>query len=221
MRDAPNRAAVTEIVRDRLGAPLRVVSGSEEAAYAYAGARLAVPAGLAVAVLDVGGASTEIAVGTDGDPAAVSLDLGAVRCTAGGLAADPPDAAAVAALGEHVAARVRDAVGGMPRFERLVGVAGTLTTLAAIDIGRYDPARVHGHTVNTRRIRTLLDRLRALPLARRRAVAGLDPARAPVIVAGAAITLAAAEALGADRIIVSERDLLDGVALEVLGAVDS
>ena len=96
-----------------------------------------------------------------------------------------------------------------------VGVAGTITTLAALDLGleRYDRERVHGHVLTRDGARAQLERLAALPLEERRQVPALDPERAPVIVAGAAILVAILDAYGLDGIRASERDILDGAAL--------
>jgi exopolyphosphatase/guanosine-5'-triphosphate,3'-diphosphate pyrophosphatase len=100
--------------------------------------------------------------------------------------------------------------------ETAVGVAGTVTTLAALDLGleEYDPERVHGHRVPARSVERQLDRLAALPLAERRLVAGLEPERAHVIVAGAVIVREVLRRYGLDAIEASERDILDGAALE-------
>ena len=97
-----------------------------------------------------------------------------------------------------------------------MGVAGTVTSLAALDLGlaEYDSDRVHGHRLSEAAVQAQLERLAALPLAERREVPGLEPERAPVIVAGAAILLEAMRYLGLREIEVSERDLLDGAALE-------
>ena len=92
-------------------------------------------------------------------------------------------------------------------------MAGTITSLAAIELGGYDRDRVHRHTLTRRTVEQLLARLAAMPVARRRALPGLEPARAGVIVAGAAIAAAVLEVSGRDAMVVSERDLLDGVAL--------
>ena len=100
--------------------------------------------------------------------------------------------------------------------DRGIGVAGTVTSLAALDLGlvEYDADRVHGHQLSREGVERQLDRLAALPLAERREVPGLEPERAPVIVAGAAILLEVMRHLGLTEIEVSERDLLDGAALE-------
>jgi exopolyphosphatase/guanosine-5'-triphosphate,3'-diphosphate pyrophosphatase len=217
VRDAPNADRVGEIVSRRLGAPLRALSGHEEAALAFAGARLAVDGDAPAMVIDVGGGSTELVRGGVGGPeGAVSLQLGAVRHTERYLSGDPPTAGQLAALRAEARAMAvpgLEAIGGPAEA---VGVAGTITTLAAIDLGRYHPELVHRHRLSRGRIEDLGARLAAMTVAERRSVPGLDPARAGVIVAGAVIVAAVLEAAALDGLMVSERDLLDGVALEAL-----
>jgi exopolyphosphatase/guanosine-5'-triphosphate,3'-diphosphate pyrophosphatase len=213
VRDAPNRAAVAGVIGRRLGLPLTVVAGTVEARLSYAGARLAVEDAREAIVLDVGGGSTELVRGHAAGPtAAVSLQLGAVRTTERYLAADPPHPGELARLREDVDAALAEAVAGIGGPAPLVGVAGTVSTLAAVDLGIYDPRRVHGHVLSRARVEEMLSWMSGLPVVERALIPGLEPARAPVIVAGAAIVAAAMDGAGADRIMVSERDLLDGVA---------
>lgn len=216
VRDAPNRAEVARIVRERLHADLVVVSGEREAGLAYRGARLAHPRG-PVGVLDVGGASTEIAIGeTDTPSAAISVNVGGVRCNVGPVSEDPPAPGSVDSLRARIAELITAESARLPSCETVIGVAGTLTTLAAIDIGRYDADLVHGHVLTSDRLDEILGRLTTLTIEERRAIPGLEPDRAPVIVAGAAIVLGVLDAIGVAEVVVSERDLLDGVALGVL-----
>ncbi len=217
VRDAPNADRVGEVVRRRLGAPLRVLTGQEEAALAFAGARLAADGDGPVMLMDVGGGSTELVRGGAGGPeAAVSLQLGTVRHTERYLSGDPPTPEQIAALraeAHAMAAPALEAIGGPAGA---IGAAGTITTLAAIDLGRFDRDLIHRHRLSRSRIEEIGERLGALTLAERRSVPGLDPARAGVIVAGAVIVAAILDAAGLDGLMVSERNLLDGVALEAL-----
>lgn len=217
-RDAPNRHEVADIVQGRLGAPVRVLSGEEEAGYAFAGARLAVSAATAVTVVDIGGGSTEIVHGSGTVPDdAHSLKVGSVRCTESHLVRDPATSAEMAALAAHVAAAVSPAARAIPPGGAVVGVAGTITTIAAVLLGGYDPTTVHGFRLTRDDIEATTRRLASLPVAERRAVPGLHPDRAGVIVAGCVIAAATMDELGADEMLVSERDILDGVARSVLG----
>lgn len=214
VRDAPNNAEVAAAVEAALDTELFVISGEFEADLAYRGARLASAEGQA-GVIDIGGGSTEVVTG-DGmhRGGAVSLQRGAVRCTEAHLRADPPQLVELVRLRAGLATAMSTAVEmvGGPQ-DHVIGVAGTFTTIAAIDIGRYDPALVHGHRVSRADLRGIADRLAAVALEERRQIPGLHPGRAPYIVAGAEIALAALDALGADAVQVSERDILDGVAL--------
>ena len=126
---------------------------------------------------------------------------------------DPADRGEIAAVRAEAAAAVDDALATFGAFDGLVGVAGTITTLVAIELGGYDRDRVHHHVLTRATVERLIDELAALPLERRREVPGLEPERARVIVAGAVIAAAVLDSTGRDRMVVSERDLLDGVAL--------
>lgn len=215
VRDAPNRAAVAAVVRQRLGAALAVLSGDDEARCSFAGARLAEPEGGEMMLVDVGGASTELVRGDAGGPrAAVSLQLGAVRQTDLHVRSDPPGSGECAAVREEARELVAEGLRRIGGAAPAVGVAGTVTTLAAIELGGYDRDRVHGHVLRRRGVDALAARLCAMTTAERRGLAGLDPARAEVIPAGAVIASAVLGAAGLEEMRVSERDLLDGLALE-------
>jgi exopolyphosphatase / guanosine-5'-triphosphate,3'-diphosphate pyrophosphatase len=198
VRDAENGEAFLGEIEWSYGFATRLLSGDEEARMTLRGVA-PVPGTL---VLDIGGGSTELVL----DDFHVSLPLGSVRFTE----RHGEDLAALAAA-TRALLEVRVPV----RPERAVGVAGTVTTLAALDLGleRYDRERVHAHLLTLDGARRQLARLAALPLDERREVPALEPERAPVIVAGAAILVATLVFLGLDAIEVSERDILDGAAL--------
>ena len=202
VRDAENGEAFLGEVEWSYGFATRLVGGDEEAELTRRGVQPS-PGTL---VLDIGGGSTELIV----DDFHVSLDLGSVRYTERFLHTDPPNADELAAC----AAAVRPL---LPPVEAhaAIGVAGTVTSLAALDLGleRYDRALVHGHRLSLAGARAQLERLAALPLAERREVPALEPERAPVIVAGAVILTETLAHFGLDSIDVSERDILDGIAL--------
>lgn len=214
VRDAPNRGEIVAVVRERLGARLAVVGGEEEAALAFAGARLVLGDDGPCRVLDIGGGSTEVVQGDAAGPRhAVSLALGVNR-QGDLITGDPPPPPDVDAV-RHVARElVADATAAFPPGDSLVGVAGTVTTIAAILNGRYDAAEVHGMEITRAQAEAVLARLAALDDAARRAVPGLHPDRANVIVAGLAILCGTLDALGEEILVVSERDILDGIAME-------
>ena len=220
VRDAENGEAFLGEVEWSYGWETRLLSGEEEAELTFRGVtagRASVESG--TAVLDVGGGSTEIVVGgLAGIVFSASLDLGCVRGTESFLQGDPPTAAEL----ESLAAGARTAlVAGIPfdvarSVRTLVGVAGTITTTAALDLGlgAYDPERVHGHVLTAGAVEHVLVRLAALPQDERRRVPALEPERAPVILAGLVIAREAMRHLGVDHLEASERDLLHGIALD-------
>lgn len=196
VRDAENGEAFLGEIEWSYGFATRLLSGEEEAELTQRGVGGLEPGTLLV---DIGGGSTELVL----DDFNTSLPLGSVRFTE--------------RHGDDAAASVAAARALLPDLEPqdAVGVAATITSLAALDLGleHYDRERVHGHLLTRGGARAQLDRLAALPLEERRRVPALDPERAPVIVAGAAILLAIFDAYGLEAIRVSERDLLDGTAL--------
>ena len=214
VRDAANGSDFLAEVERRHGARARMLSGEEEARMTFRGvtsAKRAVPGTL---VCDIGGGSTELVLGdADGVRAAVSLELGCVRMSERFLASDPPAADELAALRKAASEALSGDLAGAAQL--LIGVAGTVTTLATIDLGlpEEQPELIDGHVLTAAAVDGLLARLAAMPLAERRTVRGLMPARAPTIVAGAVILAEALRACGLDRLTVSERDILHGAAL--------
>jgi exopolyphosphatase/guanosine-5'-triphosphate,3'-diphosphate pyrophosphatase len=209
MRDAENGPAFRDYLKEKYGVDARTISGDEEARLTFLGATAGRNDDRETVVIDIGGGSTELIEGGE----RVSTELGSVRLTERFLESDPPTAGEV----EELARAVRSVLEEHDLSpKRGIGVAGTVTSLAALDLElvEYDPDRVHRHRLGQDAVRAQLERLAALPLAERREVPGLEPERAPVIVAGAAILLEVMRHLGLPEIEVSERDLLDGAALE-------
>ena len=222
VREAEDGEAFADEVRDRFGLHARIVPGEEEARLAFLGAASERPVdgGERLAVIDVGGGSTEVIVGEGREVRFfVSTQIGVVRQSERHLTTDPPDAAEVESLSADVRAVLDDRVPAEVRtgVRHLVGVAGTATSAAAIDLEleRPDPARVHGHRVSRAALQGQLDRLRAMTNADRRKVKGLHPDRAPTIVAGLVVLLAVLDAFGRDELEASEHDLLRGAALDL------
>jgi exopolyphosphatase / guanosine-5'-triphosphate,3'-diphosphate pyrophosphatase len=216
-RDATNGAEFTQRVRAEYDLDARTLSGDEEARLTFRGATAARGEDTAdLLVIDIGGGSTELVLGSGFH---VSTQNGVVRHTERHLRSDPPAAAEIRALVEDVAADLRDRVPPAARRQAsaAVGVAGTATQCAAIDLELepYDPAKVEGHVLTAHRLGKLSRRLAALPARELDAVKGLDPARAPVIVAGVYILRVVLSVFGLDAVAASERDLLWGAALEI------
>lgn len=225
MRDAEGGDAFRDRAAALLGVRPRVVSGDEEAQLTFEGALVGIPARTLerepeVLVFDVGGGSTEIILGRDGVAvAARSLDVGSVRLTERHVGNDPPTAAELDAIRSDV----RRALATLPaaladaaaaRRATLVGVAGTVTSLAAIDAGvdPYDASRIHGARLGRAALSSLVDRLAAMPVAARRTLPGLSPLRADVIVAGAALCDEVLAWAGAADLVVSDRGVRWGLA---------
>ena len=225
VRDAANGGEFTARVADRYGLEARTLSGEEEAQLSFLGATSergpdadAVP----IVVIDIGGGSTEFVVGRAAAVTFhVSTQAGVVRHSERHLTVDPPDPGELGRLAADARAVY---AGAIPEAVRAtvgaaVAVAGTATSCAAIaqELDPYDPDRVHGYVLDERTLNRLQSRLGALPEAQRRAVAGLQPDRAPTIVTGVVLLREALKVFGLDRCEVSEHDILRGVALRRAG----
>ena len=224
VRDAANGARFTAAVRERFGLDARTIGGDEEAALTFAGATSERPRdGRELLVVDIGGGSTEFVIGHDGEVAFnVSTQAGVVRQTERHIHDDPPPAAAIRRLSDEVADIIEASVPAVRRASvaHAIAVAGTATSCAAIELALdpYDPARVHGHTLTRATVQGILDRLARLTNAERRHVCGLQPDRAPTIVAGVAMLVEVFAAFGLDELEVSEHDILRGAALRLADA---
>ncbi len=205
VRDAENGEAFLGEIEWSYGFVTRLVTGDGEAELTLRGVATGWPLDEGTLLLDVGGGSTELTTTT----ARTSIDVGSVRLTERHLRSDPPAPGALAAAANEV----RDL---LPQLEpaAAVGVAGTITTLAALELGGYDRDRVHGYHLSRAAVEQQLERLASLPLAERRKLPGLEPERAPVIVGGALIVSAVLDRYALPGLEVSERDLLHGAALE-------
>jgi len=223
-RDVSNRAAFVSGVAARIGVAPDVISGDEEAALAYDGATrglvgrsdLASP----LVVVDIGGGSTEVVtrrVAKGGQVAGVagqSLDVGSVRMTERYLRSDPPTSREVAAATAAVDEAIDELDARLLSAGTLVGVAGTITTLAAMALGlpTYDRKRIHHAWIESSALREAIDRLVPMPVAERRELGFMHPGRADVIGGGALILAAVVGRLGVPGLLVSEHDMLDGIA---------
>jgi exopolyphosphatase/guanosine-5'-triphosphate,3'-diphosphate pyrophosphatase len=222
-RDAANGAEFFDAVRAAAGLEAEVISGDEEARLVYASAwRDFGAAGSPLAVLDVGGGSTEFTCGDGPVPRArTSLRVGAVRLTERHVRTDPVVPAELARLREGAREALRPLAALAPEGAgRLVGVAGTVTTLSAVAqaLPRYDAERVHGAPLSLAEIEALVARLAALDVAARAALPGMEPKRADVILAGAIVVAEAMRATGFERLTVSDRGVRWGLLHELAQA---
>jgi exopolyphosphatase/guanosine-5'-triphosphate,3'-diphosphate pyrophosphatase len=214
---AVRAAADREAFLDRAGAALgvrpEVIPGEEEAVLSFEGATGGCAGPGPYLVIDVGGGSTEFVFGTGAPESVASVDLGSRRVTERYLPGLPADPGAVEAARRGAAdAFAAVALPGVPGT--VVGVGGTYTALCAIALGlpAYDPERVHGAAVGLAALDALVGRLAGLSLAETAALPSLDPARAPVLLGGAIVAAEALRRSGRAEIVVSEADLLDGIA---------
>jgi exopolyphosphatase / guanosine-5'-triphosphate,3'-diphosphate pyrophosphatase len=219
LRRAPNAAAFLAPAEEILGVPIEVIDGAREASLTFRAVTAAFPDELSgeLVVIDIGGGSTEIVIASGGEVRfKVSLPLGSVRFTERFIRHDPPQPEETAAIAQAVDA----AIVGVPfptGDVTLIGVAGTVTTLAAMaeSLASYDPLRVHGYRLSRTALAQQIARLGAATQAAREQLVGLDPRRADVILAGALILDRIAAAVGAAEVRVSDRGIRWGLLHEL------
>jgi exopolyphosphatase / guanosine-5'-triphosphate,3'-diphosphate pyrophosphatase len=224
-RDAENRDEFARGVLGILGVEPEVVSGGQEAELSFTGATKELTGRDDLArpylVVDIGGGSTEFVVGDDHVRGARSVDIGCVRMTErhlvrDGVVTDPPTGEQIAAVRADIEAALDLAEASVPLREArtLVGLAGSVTTVPAIaqDLQEYDPEAIHHSRVGLDRVREITARLLASTHAERSAIPSMHPGRVDVIGAGALVLLAIMERTGAREVVVSEHDILDGIA---------
>jgi exopolyphosphatase/guanosine-5'-triphosphate,3'-diphosphate pyrophosphatase len=212
VRDAANKAVFLELVKEKTGLDVRVLSGEEEAALSYRGVLSGLPVDpRSSLVVDIGGGSTEFIWTHRGQLNLVSVNAGAVRFTEAGA-----DEIVIYNILQPILDKVRQSA-----CECLIGVGGTITTLAAIDqrLSVYDPDLVHGYCLRASSVDRILKMLNGMDIPERRKVPGLKPERADIIVAGANIAKIIMDGLGREKMLVSECDILDGLALELAGTM--
>ncbi|RRQ27993.1 Ppx/GppA family phosphatase [Rhodococcus sp. Eu-32] len=229
-RDASNREdffAMTREILDPIvpGSVAEVITGDEEARLSFAGAVGELSSGDApFVVVDLGGGSTELVLGdSDGVEAAYSADIGCVRLTERCLPSDPPTDEEIAAARAFAGERLQVAFDAVPveKARTWVGVAGTMTTLAALglELEQYDPNAIHLSRISFAKLREVCDGLLHMTHDERAALGPMHPGRVDVIGGGSLVTLALADEFARraaiDELVVSEHDILDGIALSV------
>jgi len=238
-RDATNAGDFRAMVIDTLGVAPEVISGDEEARLSFLGATRGLPASAEppFLVVDIGGGSTEFVLGGPGGPrdgqggdglggtvveAAVSVDIGCVRMTERHLVGDPPTAQQIAAAEDDINAAIDRALDVVPaqRARTLVGLAGSVTTVAALalNLDGYDPRAIHHARISAAQVEAVTAQLLALSHAQRLALPPMHPGRADVIGAGALVLRTILRRTGADAVIASEQDILDGIAYSLADA---
>ncbi len=215
-RDASNRDEFFASVRDVLGAMPELLSGEEEARLSFLGATADLDAPAPYLVVDIGGGSTEFVLGAEYPTALASLDIGCVRITEQFLVSDPPAPEELA----NAIATVRDLVAEVPRLvpgaanaATLVGLAGTITTIAAVEQGlpEYDAERIHHFRLTRDAAEEVFRTLATETAAQRAHNPGLEEGRVDVIVGGAVVLVSILRVLGFEEVLVSEADILDGL----------
>ena len=215
-RDATNRDVFFDAATEALGVTPELLSGEEEAKLSFAGATAGLTEPSPYLVVDIGGGSTEFVVGTDEPEGLLSVDMGCVRVTEQFLHSDPPApeelSAAVSVVRDYVADVARE-VAGVRDAKTLIGVAGTVTTVAAIEQGlpAYDAERIHHFRLTRAAAEDVFRTLALEPAAQRKHNPGLEPERVDVIVGGAIVLVTILRVLGFDEVLVSDADILDGL----------
>ncbi|MEU7259925.1 Ppx/GppA phosphatase family protein [Streptomyces rimosus] len=225
-RDAENRDDFVRGVVEILGVEPEVITGDQEAEFSFTGATKELTGRTDLAtpylVVDIGGGSTEFVLGSDTVRAARSVDIGCVRMTErhlvrdGKIIADPPGEEQIAAIKADIARALDQAAETVPLSEArtLVGLAGSVTTVAAIalDLSEYDSAAIHHSRIPLTQVREITHRLLTTTHEERAKIPAIHPGRVDVIAAGALVLLSIMERTGAEEVVVSEHDILDGIA---------
>ena len=219
-RTAKNEETVREAIQRETGLNLLILTEKEEAEWSYQGAVYGRDLEGPTSVGDIGGGSTEIIL-SDGDKIVdfESIRLGAVGLTEKFIHHDPPLQTECGSMEEHVLSSLEEVTNSLLKpGKRLVGVGGTVTTLAALDLRlkKYDPDRVDGYSMRYSNIEDMTDRMKRIPLAERKNLLKLDPKRADIILAGATVLKACMASGGFEEVIVSDRGLRFGIALREL-----
>lgn len=222
-RDATNREEFFDGMRSILGVEVEVVSGDQEAALSFAGATRELVVAQAFSapylVVDIGGGSTEFVLGSSDVEAAKSVDVGCVRLAERHLSSDPATSAQIEAARADIVAAVELAAQSVPmaKAKTLVGLAGSVTTVAALALGLdgYDAGRIHHSRITASQVHGITEQLLAMSRAERAALAVMHPGRVDVIGAGALVLDTIVCSLDVHDVLVSEHDILDGIAWSI------
>lgn len=221
-RDAENRGEAFAAMADVLGQAPELLSGEEEARLSFLGATAGLTEPAPYLVVDIGGGSTEIVAGTDGPEGLVSLDIGCVRVTEQFLHSDPPTPEELSQAVQVIRMHLADADREVPQARAartLVGLAGTVSAMAAIELGlnEYDRDKIHHFRIKRGAAEEIFRTLAMEPAAQRRHNPGLEPGRVDVIVGGVAVLVSVMRYWDFEEVLVSESDILDGLARSASG----
>ena len=220
-RDVSNRSEFVDGVLSRLGIEPDVISGDEEAALSFLGATADLvndvnPPAAPYLVVDIGGGSTEFVIGTTGPTAAISTNVGCVRMTERHLVSDPPTAQQIAAATADIDAAIDLAYEAVPiaQAKSLIGLAGSVTTVAAIALGlsEYDSTAIHGCRISAEDVHRVTQELLSMTREQRATLGPMHEGRIDVIGSGALVLDRIMARTGQQEVLVSERDILDGIA---------
>ncbi|MGW0121125.1 Ppx/GppA phosphatase family protein [Streptomyces sp. NPDC003327] len=218
-RDAENRDVFVNGVVEILGVEPEVITGDQEAEFSFTGATGELHGAQTYLVVDIGGGSTEFVTGNKHVEAARSVDIGCVRLTERHVRHDPPTAEETEAIRADVRAALDLAAETVPLTgaDTLVGLAGSVTTVAALALGlpAYDSEKIHHARISAAQVAEVTERLLASTHDERAAMPVIHPGRVDVIIAGALVLREIVERVGAAEVVVSEHDILDGIALSV------
>ncbi|MEY3407036.1 MAG: hypothetical protein RL038_97 [Actinomycetota bacterium] len=221
-RDAKNRAVFEAGVASRLGVQPEIISGDEEARLSFLGATselLAKGATGPFLVIDIGGGSTEFVIGQDSPASARSVNIGCVRMTERHLQTDPPSGAEIEAATADIDSAIAAALAVVPAGQavEVIGLAGSVTTVAAMALGlpKYDRNQIHGTRLSREQIISACDRLLHMTRSQRSELPFMHPGRIDVIGAGALVLKQCIAALPQENLLVSEHDILDGIAADL------
>ena len=225
-RDVSNRDVFFAGIHDRLGIEPDVISGDEEARLSFLGATADLvndpnPPSAPFLVIDIGGGSTEFVLGTSAPESAISTNVGCVRMTERHLVADPPTSDQIAAATSDIDDAIRLAATTVPldHAASLIGLAGSVTTVAALalGLGEYDSSKIHGSRISAEQVHRITQQLLAMPRSERAALGPMHEGRVDVIGGGALVLDRIMTLTGINEVVVSERDILDGIARALTG----
>ncbi len=225
-RDVTNRDVFVAGIKSRLGVEPDVISGDEEARLSFLGATAELvhddnPPEAPYLVVDIGGGSTEFVLGTTSPAHAISTNVGCVRMTERHLVSDPPTLEQIAAATADIDRAIESArvVVPMEQARSLIGLAGSVTTVAALALGldKYDSEKIHGSRISAKDVHRVTEELLVMPRSERAALGPMHEGRVDVIGGGALVLDRILALTGIQEVVVSERDILDGIARALVG----